>query len=168
MGSYRVFRVKMKVIIAGSRSITDYEVVKLAVQQSGFQITEVVSGGAHGVDALGERWAIENSIPVKQFLAAWAALGKSAGPIRNSEMAEYADALIAVYDGASKGTKDVISKMQRANKQVFIYVVENKQKLCPTCLSGLVRENNEECDSCILIEQDAVRAESEGFQNGRP
>lgn len=46
----------MRTIIAGSRSITDYALIQKAVSESGFEITEVVSGGAIGVDRLGERW----------------------------------------------------------------------------------------------------------------
>ena len=115
----------MKVIIAGSRSINDYALVKQAIEKAAFSITEVVSGGANGVDKLGEKWALENNIPIKQFLPDWNAHGKAAGPIRNSEMVAYSDALIAVYDGISKGTKDTITKVQNANKQAFIYIVES-------------------------------------------
>lgn len=79
--------------------------VRAAVDASGFRITEVVSGVAHGVDKLGERWAQAHKIPVKQFPAQWNKYGNAAGPIRNREMAEYADALIAVWDGQSRGHK---------------------------------------------------------------
>lgn len=112
----------MKTIIAGSRSITDYELVKTAIQKSGFKITQVVSGGAAGVDKLGERWAQENNIPVKRFLPDWKTHGKAAGPIRNSEMIKEAECAVILWDGASRGTKDTFTKMQKADKQVFIYV----------------------------------------------
>ena len=58
----------MKTIIAGSRDLTDYNLVKLAVEESGFEIAEVVSGGARGVDRLGERWAKEHGVPIKRFI----------------------------------------------------------------------------------------------------
>lgn len=112
----------MKTIIAGSRSITDYEVVKKAIKLAGFTITEIVSGGAAGVDKLGEKWAIENALPIKRFLPDWKTHGKAAGPIRNSEMVKYCDAAIICFDGSSKGTQDTINKMQKAGKLVFIYV----------------------------------------------
>lgn len=115
-----------KVIIAGSRSITDYEAVKTAIKLAGFQITEVVSGICAGPDKLGERWAIENLLPIKQFPADWKTHGKSAGPIRNSEMVAYADCAVIVWDGISRGSKDTLDKMQKANKQVFIYVPNAK------------------------------------------
>ena len=113
---------KMKVIIAGSRSIIDYEIVKLAVQKSGFTISEVVSGTCAGPDKLGERWAQENNIPIKRFPADWNKHGKVAGPIRNSEMVKYCENAIIIWDGISRGTQDTITKMQNANKELFIYV----------------------------------------------
>ena len=61
----------MKTIVAGSRSIIDYKIVKRAIESCGFIITELVSGGANGVDKLGERYAYENSIPIVQFIPDW-------------------------------------------------------------------------------------------------
>ena len=108
----------MKVIVAGSRTITDYQKVKNALSAFEWEITEIVSGGANGVDKMGERWAIENKIPLRRFPAKWDLHGKSAGPIRNREMAEYADALVAIWDGKSKGTYNMI---EEANRN-FLYV----------------------------------------------
>ena len=110
----------MKVIIAGSRTITDYNVVFSAIRNSGYKITEVVSGGAKGVDRLGERYAHENGIPVKRFLPDWRELGKAAGPVRNADMAEYADALIAIWDGKSAGTRHMIQIMSGLGKFMFV------------------------------------------------
>jgi hypothetical protein len=59
----------MKIIIAGSRSMTDPSIVDDAIRDSRFQITEVVSGGATGVDTLAEIWAEQKGIPVKRFPA---------------------------------------------------------------------------------------------------
>lgn len=59
----------MITIIAGSRSITDYEIVKEAIEKSGFDITCIVSGGAKDVDSLGEQYARENGVELKQFPA---------------------------------------------------------------------------------------------------
>ncbi len=113
----------MKTIIAGSRSIHDRKIVEEAIKASGFTITEVVSGGARGVDAVGECWARDNNIPLKRFLAKWHVQGKRAGPIRNGEMAEYAEALIAIWDGESRGTQDMIVKAKCKGLQVYVYVV---------------------------------------------
>jgi hypothetical protein len=98
----------MKVIIAGSRTFNDYELLKRVCNETLTTITEIVSGTANGADKLGERYAKEKGYSIKQFPADWNKHGKSAGYIRNKQMAEYADALIAFWDGKSKGTKHMI------------------------------------------------------------
>lgn len=98
----------MKVIVAGSRGITDMDVVASAITNSGFEIDEVVCGGAKGVDVLGAAWAQERNIPVKWFPAQWHRYGNGAGRERNVEMARYADALIAIWDGQSSGTAHML------------------------------------------------------------
>lgn len=98
----------MKVIIAGSRTITDRKLVEEAIEASCFSITEVVCGMARGVDTVGFNWAKDNNIPVKEFPADWEKYGRAAGPIRNKQMAEYADALIAVMAPNSKGTQNMV------------------------------------------------------------
>ena len=113
----------MKTIIAGGRDIEDYDAVVTAVELSGFEITEVVSGAARGVDSLGERWAEEHGIHVKQFPARWEKHGRKAGPLRNEEMAKYADALIAVWDGASRGTENMIGHATMNRLAVFVHEV---------------------------------------------
>lgn len=113
----------MKVIIAGSRELTSPVLVPKAIAASGFDVTEVVSGTARGVDRLGEWWAEFNLIPVVKFPADWGTHGKSAGMIRNHEMALYADALIAIWDGKSRGTQHMILDMQKTGKPVYVYNV---------------------------------------------
>jgi ribonuclease HI len=110
----------MKVIIAGSREIRDYALVKHTITQSGFNITQVVCGMARGVDLLGRDYAIENNISVAEYPANWDLYGKRAGFLRNTDMGHYADALIAIWDGQSKGTYNMISIMKQLGKQVFI------------------------------------------------
>ncbi len=114
----------MKTIIAGSRDITDYDVVAKAIKQSGFKITEIVSGGARGVDKLGEKYARLHNYPCSFFPAQWDKYSKSAGYKRNAEMAEYADALIAVWDGTSPGTSHVIKLAKKLGLKVFVKIVE--------------------------------------------
>lgn len=115
----------MKVIIAGSRKFDDnaHHLVRYAVKMSGFDITEVVSGGAVGIDEYGELWAETNHVPVQQFIPDWKTHGKKAGIIRNSKMAEYAGALIAIWDSSSTGTKDMIAQMKRRRKPIFRLLV---------------------------------------------
>lgn len=116
----------MKLIIAGSRSITDYHILldayAGAMESWGNPVvTEIVSGKARGVDELGERFAREHNIPIKQFPAHWAELGRSAGYKRNVEMAEYADALLAAHDGVSPGTGHMIRIAEEKGLKVFVY-----------------------------------------------
>jgi hypothetical protein len=113
----------MKLIIAGSREINDYEFVKSSVEGSidYHTVDLVVSGGCRGVDALGERWAKEHNIPVKIFPAEWGIYGQEAGPLRNSMMADFSDCLLAIPSTSSRGTWDMIKKMQDLGKTVFIW-----------------------------------------------
>ena len=106
----------MKVIIAGSCTSNDYEFLKKKINELNLEITEVVCGGARGVDSLGQRYAEELGIPVKMFPAQWDLYGKAAGMIRNKEMGKYADYLIAFWDGKSKGTLNMINFMEQINK----------------------------------------------------
>lgn len=117
----------MRVIVAGSRGVTDYQVVSTACANSGFNFTEVISGTARGVDTLGERYAFEIGVPVAIFPPDWDTLGKGAGFVRNKEMADRADALVAVWDGVSKGTAHMISVMQSQQKPVFIYNIKKEE-----------------------------------------
>lgn len=110
----------MKVIIAGSRDIKDYALVANAITKSGYDITEVVSGCATGVDTLGEQWARANNIPIKEMPADWMRHGNSAGPQRNRAMAEYADAAIIIWDGESRGTRNMVENMIRRKKPYFL------------------------------------------------
>ena len=132
----------MKVIVAGSRKITEQKVVDAAIEQSDFTISEIVCGKAPGVDTLGENYANARNIHVEPFPADWDNLegsgviirknrwGKlynaNAGFQRNEQMAIYANALIAVWDGKSRGTKDMIDHMNRLGKKVFVFTVTQR------------------------------------------
>ena len=114
----------MKTIIAGCRDFHDYDIMLNGIQESNFTISEVVSGAAKGVDSLGEQYAQEYNLSVSVFPANWNKHGNAAGPIRNKQMAEYADQLIAVWDGKSKGTKNMIDQMNKQNKPVYIVKID--------------------------------------------
>lgn len=104
----------MKVIIAGGRKFNDYDLLKKSCDNalSLQKIVEVVSGVADGADKLGERYARESGHQIKRFPAKWynanGVYDKSAGYKRNKEMAQYADALIAFWNGSSNGTRHMI------------------------------------------------------------
>jgi hypothetical protein len=114
----------MRVIIAGSRGFTslDYEVLEEACLSSGYWFTTIISGGARGVDTLGELFAQKHRIPVERYPAKWDQHGRSAGHLRNLHMGAKvkADALVALWDGESRGTKDMID-IARANR-LLVYV----------------------------------------------
>lgn len=112
----------MKIIIAGSRTITDPKWVRQAVLESKFPISSVVCGEAAGVDTMGEQWALDNGFPRHYFPALCKTHGKRAGMIRNAEMADFADGLIAIWDGVSRGTLNMIEQMKKRNKPIFILV----------------------------------------------
>lgn len=112
----------LKVIVAGSRTVKAFWAVRDAIAAAGFEIGELVSGGASGPDKTGEVWAMERGIPVRRFPAEWRH-GPKAGPMRNRQMAVYADALIAIWDGASRGTANMIEEMQQQGKSVFVHRV---------------------------------------------
>lgn len=111
----------MKVIIAGPRNCYDVQALDRAIAESGFEITEVVSGCATGVDHLGEMWARSRWIPIKEFPADWKRLGRKAGPIRNRQMALYADAAVFLWDGQSRGTKNCIQEVEGLGKPSYVY-----------------------------------------------
>ncbi len=111
----------MRTIIAGSRGIRDYYVVRNTIRASGFEITEVLCGTAQGVDLMGEEWACSNGIPVRRFPAAWGKHGKKAGILRNIEMACNADALIAIWDGKSKGTAHMMEAAAERGLMVYVH-----------------------------------------------
>lgn len=115
-----------RIIIAGSRDFSDYELLKKETKKYADRDSEIVSGTARGADRLGERFAAENELNVKRFPANWEFWGKRAGYIRNEQMARYASedgylgVLVAFWDGASRGTKSMIQLANRYNLEVHI------------------------------------------------
>ena len=113
----------MKLIIAGSRHLTDIdsEGIQDFINFLGIEnITEVVCGGAKGIDAAGKLWAEENGIHVEPFPAEWEQYGKAAGHIRNKQMADYADELLVIWNGKSAGSANMKSTMEKINKPVHV------------------------------------------------
>lgn len=118
----------MKVIIAGSRGITDFNLFIKAVNKAhdieGISIFEIISGGAKGVDSLAERLAYEANIPIDVIKPNWHKYGKKAGILRNIDMVKSgANALIALWDGKSNGTKHMIDIAKKKGLKVFACVV---------------------------------------------
>ena len=112
----------MKIIIAGGRDFSDYELLKEKCDyylQNHSEI-EIVSGTAKGADSLGEKYAAERDYPIKRFPAEWQRLGRGAGHIRNAQMADYADVCIIFWDGKSKGTKNMIKIANKRGLKIKI------------------------------------------------
>lgn len=112
----------MKVIIAGSRDFNDYDKLKSVCNEvlKNFNDVEIVSGTAKGADELGIEYAEENNYQLVKFPAQWHRYRKRAGYIRNKQMAEYSDMLIAFWNGKSRGTKMMINLANEKNLQVKI------------------------------------------------
>lgn len=120
----------MRIIIAGSRDVTDYEIVRQAVIHSGYwkefgKSIEVVSGTARGVDRLGEEFARKNGLACHRFPADWDTHGKAGGIIRNKYMGDFAKEgdgrLLAIWDGQSRGTKQMIEYARDIGLKGFVY-----------------------------------------------
>jgi len=125
----------MKVIIAGSRTITDRDRVFRHIESWALvkKITEVLCGmngdwdevtqtASRGVDMFGREWAVKHGIPVRPFPADWKQHGKSAGPKRNAAMADEADALIVVTTGSpeqTRGSFNMIENMEKRKKHIY-------------------------------------------------
>lgn len=129
----------MRILICGTRTVFGENVIDDAVSRSRWNglITRVVSGGQkrydrkqrtyYGADYWGERWAFARDIPVDRYPADWNKHGRSAGPIRNQQMIDTnPDGVIAIWDGQSADTRDLISRAKAAGIEVFEYAYEVK------------------------------------------
>lgn len=113
-----------KLVVAGSRSFVDFDRLSadldhLLSQKSPDEV-EIVSGGAVGADALAERYARSRGLSLRVFPADWRRWGRVAGPIRNHQMAAYADAAVVYWDGCSRGSADMISSASAAGLRVVV------------------------------------------------
>jgi hypothetical protein len=108
----------MKLAVVGSRSFTDWELLKRSIDgvRQQFQLTEIISGGARGADSLAERYARENNLKLILFIPDWS-LGRGAGILRNRDIIAAADLVIAFWDGESKGTKNSLEVAAQLQKK---------------------------------------------------
>lgn len=119
----------MRVIIAGGRDFNNYDFLKEKVTKALQNFSDddiiVVCGEAKGADSLGKQLAMEMGWEVHSFPADWETYGKRAGHIRNRAMAQNADALIAFWDGKSRGTKGMIEFATEAKLLTKVYQYVN-------------------------------------------
>lgn len=115
-----------KLIIAGGRDFSDYDLLKSNLDSILEKLSEnninliIICGMAKGADMCGWNWARDNNIPILEYPANWKLHGKAAGPIRNQEMAQVANGLIAFWNGTSRGTAHMINTMKDLRKDVCI------------------------------------------------
>ena len=114
-----------KVIIAGGRDFSDFELMSTKMDMLLSKVKDkrevvVISGKAKGADTLGERYATSRNFKVEEYPANWDKYGRSAGYRRNEEMAEHAEALVAFWDGKSKGTSHMIEYAKSKGLKVRI------------------------------------------------
>lgn len=113
----------MRTIIAGGRNVTDPKLLQSALAECGWKPTVVICGVANGADTLGAHHAISENIPLEFYPADWDKYGRAAGHIRNAQMADVAEALIALWDGVSKGTANMITIARKRKLKVYVHLV---------------------------------------------
>lgn len=129
-----------KVIVAGSRTFTNYAILSELLDKYLPVNACIISGTARGADKLGEKYAEENNITLTKFPANWNKYGKSAGYIRNREMADNAHTAIIFWDGESKGALNMIEVSKSKNLDLIViryrehegstyYIVETKTSI---------------------------------------
>ena len=117
-----------RVVIAGCRDYNNYDEAKPYIDFCLSNIRKenniiIVSGGASGADALGQRYAKENGFTIERYPAEWHKYGKSAGPKRNDKMAKICDYVICFWDGKSRGTKSMINYARKYGKPIKIKTI---------------------------------------------
>jgi len=116
--------------IIGSRDFTDNKLFERSLKEflsnlnngnnGNKVIKEIISGGARGADTLAEKYAISNNIPIRIFYPDWDTYGKKAGLIRNRQIVESSDYILAFWDGQSSGTKSSIDIANELGKPIII------------------------------------------------
>ena len=110
----------MKVAVIGSRGIT----IKDLEQYLPPDTTEIVSGGAKGVDTCAREYAISHGIKLTEFKPDYARYGRGAAPLkRNITIIEHADLVLAFWDGSPHGTKNVIEKCKEMEVEVKVHLI---------------------------------------------
>lgn len=120
----------MKMLIAGSRDITDYKFWKplfMSVPHHN-EIAAIISGGARGADAMAKMLAEDTGLPYVEFPAEWDKLGKKAGFVRNVDMVNACDFAIVLWDGSSKGTAHTLKLLDDSGKPYLRISMHNTEK----------------------------------------
>ena len=109
----------MKVAVVGSRTITVDDLAPYLPPET----EEIVSGGAKGIDTCAREYALANRIKFTEFLPEYEKYGRGATIVRNKKIVEYADAVVVIWDGKSKGTKSVLNFCDKFRKPIYIQIM---------------------------------------------
>ena len=110
----------MKVAVIGSRGLSVTDLGRYLPENT----TEIVSGGAKGVDTSAREYALAHGIKLTEFLPEYTRFGRSAPLKRNITIIEYSDIVLAFWDGKSRGTKFVIDNCRKLGGEVRVYVMD--------------------------------------------
>ena len=111
----------MRIGIVGSRNFNNYSFFQICLDELNLDISTIISGGVIGADTLAERYAKENDIELLVLKPEWNKYGKGAGFIRNTQIVNESEMIIAFWDGESNGTRDTISKAKKKDIPVKIF-----------------------------------------------
>ena len=114
----------MKLMIAGSRSINNFDLEKYIPNE----VDMIISGGAKGIDAIAEKYADRHKLSKLVLRPKYNLYGKAAPLKRNDEMIDMADCILVIWDGKSKGTSYTIKCAEKKNKQVNLVVVDKEKQ----------------------------------------
>lgn len=114
----------MKVAIVGYRKFSNKKFVYKTLNDLDIEFSEIISGGACGVDFLAKQYAHEKKIPYVEYFAEWKKYGKKAGPIRNELIAERCELLIAFLHSKSVGTSHTISCAKKLKKEIIVVCID--------------------------------------------
>lgn len=121
---------KFRLIVAGGRDFIDPPFAEEKISYAMYDIVRthgkmfrfvIISGGAKGADKIGELFALKHNFTLEVYPADWDTHGKSAGPIRNKQMADASDGLVAFWDGKSRGTKNMIDNIVKQQKFLYTF-----------------------------------------------
>ena len=99
----------MRIILSVEKDSTNYDEVNQIIAESGFQVSEILTGGSRNDSSFGRRWAREHNVPVKLFK-----------PNKNEQMTDCADGLIAIWRNAEGEMKDMLSRASKKSLKIFI------------------------------------------------
>lgn len=114
----------MKLIVAGSRDYSDKATLFMILDnvKKDYPLEKIIHGGSQGPDLIAGEWAAANGIECKVFEADWDKHKRAAGPIRNKQMAAEGTHLLAIWDGSSKGTKNMISEAAKKDLKTKVFI----------------------------------------------